>query len=45
MNFARAASTAEDIERAVTIAAQITDEAEAALAQEHLDAARQRIAQ
>jgi hypothetical protein len=44
VNFARAAQTAEDVERAATIALQITDADEAKLAQEHLDAAKLRIA-
>jgi hypothetical protein len=44
VNFARAAKTAPDIERAVAVAITISDEAEQRLAQEHIDAARRRIA-
>lgn len=43
VNFARAAQTPADIERAVQIAQQISDPQEAALVQEHLDAARRRM--
>jgi hypothetical protein len=43
INFARAAQTLGDIERASQIAQQITDEAEVQLAQQHIDAARRRL--
>jgi hypothetical protein len=43
VNFARAAQTLGDVERAAQIALQITDEAEVELAQQHIDAARRRL--
>ena len=44
VNFCRAAATQDDIERAAQIATTIADPDEARLAQEHIDAARRRVA-
>lgn len=43
VNFAKAAATQEDLERAISIATQLTDPAEAQLAQAHLGAAKLRL--
>lgn len=43
VNFAKAAASMQDVERAAQIATQIADPDEATLAQEHLDAARKRL--
>lgn len=43
ITFAKAAASQEDIDRAAAIAMELTDEAEAIFAQEHLDAARDRL--
>jgi hypothetical protein len=43
VRFAKAAASKEDLERATNVALHITDEDEAVIAQEHIEAARERI--
>lgn len=43
VRFAKAAASKDDLERAISVALHITDEDESVIAQEHIEAARERI--